>query len=250
MYADTLLGTRWTHRRVWFGLVWSILIGLLIAVALPARAAEQVDALPFVNNFATARFKLLSTFEFGDQKAVAYGAGEAVLPDRSSAWIGSDASPELSYVIQIGTTVYQRTGNGKWERTNNSPMGDLQAQPLSAQFNELQKRANAILNYGNENVGNVPTTRYQVWLRGDRLLGLADNGLANVPVETRDLLSKIVVKYDFWIGTQDSFLHQQNIVVTLPETTEGDVTVPALSISTLSTFYDINDPNISVNPPI
>lgn len=237
------------RHRLLFMAVWAAMLATLVAVALPTYAAEQpsqVDTLPFVNNFATARFKLLATVQSGDIKSVVYGAGEAVMPDRTSAWVGSDESKDLIYVIQVGTTVYQRIGNGPWQRTNGAGgMGGLQFQPLSAQFNLLQTKANAILNYGNEMVGNVPTTRYQVWLSGDKALELAGNSLDALPADTRDILSQITYKYDFWIGTQDSFLHQQNVEIITPDMED----LPPFSFNILTTFYDINDPNISVNAP-
>lgn len=233
------------QHRLWFMLFWCAVLAAIVALAMPARAAEQTNALPFVNNFATARFKLLSTISSGDQKISLYGGGEAVLPDRSSAWLGSAFSNDLIYTIQIGSTVYQRIGGGPWKRTDGSAMGGIQAQPLSAQFNLLQEKASAIINFGPENVGNVPATRYQVWLSGTNALALSGENAGMLPAQTRDEIAKLTFKYDFWIGTQDSFLHQQNIEITVPE--NGDT--PAVTTSILTTFYDINDPNISVNAP-
>lgn len=241
---------QYTRRhRLLFVAVWAAILATLVAVALPTYAAEQptqVDALPFVNNFATARFKLLATLQSGDTKFVAYGGGEAVMPDRSSTWLGNDQSKDLIYVIQVGTTVYQRVGNGPWQRTDGAGgMDGLQFQPLSAQFNLIQTKANAILNFGNEMVSNVPTTRYQVWLSGDKALELAGNSLDTLPADVRDIISQVTYKYDFWIGTQDSFLHQQNVEIMVPEMND----VPNFNTNVLTTFYDINDPNISVNAP-
>ena len=233
------------QHRLWLALFWCAALAVLVAVALPARAAEQTSALPFVNNFATARFKLLSTISSGDQKIYLYGGGEAVLPDRSSAWLGSEFSNDLIYTIQIGPTVYQRIGNGPWKRSDGAAMGGIQAQPLSAQFNQLQEKASAIINFGPENVGDVPATRYQVWLSGTNALALAGQDTGLLPAQTRDEIAKLTFKYDFWVGTQDSFLHQQNIEILVPQ--NGDT--PAVTTSILTTFYDINDPNISVNAP-
>jgi hypothetical protein len=225
------------------------MLGLMGALALPAHAAER-GQLPFVNNFATARFKLLSTVDLGGVSAVAFGGGELVLPDRSRTWIGTNDSSELTEVIQIGSAVYIREGNKPWERSEDLPMGVAQAQPVSAQFNQLQQSANAILDMGLENVGDVPARRYQVWLSGAKALEAIDEEAGALPPELRDLLEDAAFKYDFWIGTQDSFLHQQLTTVILPAGKVGGVDIPETQTSTLVTFFDINDPNISVNAPL
>ncbi|HEU4327280.1 MAG TPA: hypothetical protein VFS21_29350 [Roseiflexaceae bacterium] len=214
--------------------------------ALTVKAAEQVDQLPFVNNFATARFKLLTTVQIGDLKQYAYGGGEVVLPDRENVWVGSDTAKDLQYVVRIGSTLYQREGNQRWERSEG---GSTDATPVSAQFNELQQIADSIQIYGDENVGTVATTRYQVWLSGSKLVELGGAELAGLDDELTDLLSQTSVKYDFWIGKQDGFLHQQNTVVYIPATTISGVDLPESQTSTLIMYYDINNPRLVVNAP-
>jgi hypothetical protein len=226
-----------------------LLLALAGALALPAHAAER-SQLPFVNNFATAQFKLLSTVDLGGESAVAFGGGELVLPDRSRTWIGTNDSSELIEVIQIGSAVYMREGDGPWERSEDLPLELAQAQPISAQFNQLQQSANAILDMGTENVGDVPTKRYQVWLSGAKALEAAGEDVDSLPPELRDLIENSAYKYDFWIGTQDSFLHQQLTTIILPATQVGEVDIPESQTSVLVTFFDINNPNISVNAPI
>lgn len=237
------------HSRRWLLLSMSlVLLSVFTGVAVPASAEERVDALPFVNNFATARFRLLTTAEIEGVNLLSYGGGEVVLPSRSHVWLGSDQSPELINIILIDSMIYQRIGSGEWERTD-VPVTTVQAQPVSAQFNELQQLADAIIDFGPENVGDVPAVRYQVWLSGEKVLGLTD-GAAVLPAELRDLIAGATFKYDFWIGAQDSFLYQQNTVVILPPSSIQGVDLPELRASTLLTYYDINYPNISVNAPI
>jgi hypothetical protein len=226
-----------------------LLLALMGALALPAHAAER-GKLPFVNNFATAQFKLLSTVDLGDGEAVAFGGGEVVLPDRSRAWIGTNDSTELTEVVQIGSAVYVRVGDEPWERSDDLPPGLDEAQPVSAQFNALQQSANAILDMGAENVGDVPAERYQVWLSGAKALEAAGEDVDALPPELRDLIENTVYKYDFWVGTQDGFLHQQLTTEMYAASKVGDVDIPATQTRVLVTFFDINDPNISVNAPI
>jgi hypothetical protein len=238
-------GARWLRSMLLCG----FMLALLGAAALPAHAQEH-SQLPPVNNFATAQFKLLLTLDLGTVQAVAYGGGEVVLPDRTRLWLGTDFSEDLTEIVQIGSTVYQRTGSGPWEQTNSGGLGNMQTQPISAQFNFLQTHANAILKMGDEMVGDVPTVRYQVWLSGDQALALNPDMGGMLPDETREELEKLAFKYDLWVSPQDGFLHQQLVTIMMPATKSGKTNLPASQISILETFFDINDPLISVNPPI
>lgn len=236
-----------THvRKLGLGL-FALVVALSFALgaAVPARAADQVSSLPFVNNFATARFKVLSTIKVDQQTVKSFGEGSVVLPDRTSAWVGTDSSDVLTYIIQIGTTVYQRVGSGEWQRNDNAA---LASQPVSEQFNELQQFADAVLFIGDEQVGNTPTKHYQVWLSGQKILdvsGIADD----LPADLRDFYAKSTYKFDFWVGGSDTFLLQQNVEVILPAGKYGDQDLPNIQTDTLTTFYDINNPNISINAP-
>jgi hypothetical protein len=226
-----------------------LLLALLCAVAVPAHAAER-GQLPAVNNFATAQFKLLSTAQVGGITSIAFGGGAVVLPDRSRVWIGTNESKELTEVVQIGSAIYVRVGDKPWQRSDDLPVGVAQTQPVSAQFNALQQNANAILDMGVENVGSEPAKRYQVWISGDKVLKIAGGAVDSLPPELRDLIEKAAYKYDFWVSTQDGFLHQQLTTVILPAGKVGGIDIPATQTSVLVTFFDINDPNISVNAPI
>ena len=245
MRPMSLVGRTHMHRLTGT-LVALLAVAFAVGIVWPAQAAEQVKSLPFVNNFATARFKLLGTSEIQGLTLKSFGEGTTVLPDRTSAWVGTDGSKTLSYVVQIGNTTYQRVGTGDWKQAKG--MSNLNAQPVSAQFNLLQQYATSITKIGVEPVGNVSTTHYQVLLDGDKALqiGGGSNGLT---AEQRDYIAKAVFKYDFWIGGPDSFLYQQNIEITLPATKLSGQDIPAIRSATLLTFYDINDPTISISAP-
>jgi hypothetical protein len=239
-------GTRVRYRL--FALVWTLMLALVMQPVLSVAAEEQVDSLPAVNNFASARFDILATLEVDGQQLVLYGKGSTVLPDRVSIWMGTDGSPELIYVVQIGSTMYVNAGSG-WEQSNSMPVGNLQSLPISEQFASLQGRASSILKVGAEQVRGAATTHYQLWLSGANALDLSGvTGMLDD--ESRDLISRTTFKYDFWIGDQDGLLYQQNTVVMLPEYTVSDITVPASSFTTLMTYYNFNDPSISIQPPI
>lgn len=235
-------------RRVIRFLLWSVMLAGLVLAALPTRAAERVDQLPFVNNYATARFKLLSTIDVGGEVSNSFGSGETVLPDRISFWLGTDSSNELVYYVQIGDAVYQRQGNGAWQRSDESA-GGAGTQPMSAQFNLLQRNANAIVKIGSEPVNGMMTDHYQVWLSGERALTMDAGAARGLSSSMRDLIKQGTYKYDFWVNPQDGFLYQQNVEFTLPASEINGRAIPPIRSSTLLTYFDINDPNISVNAP-
>jgi hypothetical protein len=249
MYHNKGTHTMISLKRRLTSLAIAVLALLMLFMAnTPTHAATTtVENLPFVNNFATARFKLLTTITLGEQQMVGYGAGAAVMPDRSSLWLASNASDQLVHIVQIGQTMYQRIGDGEWEQSD-AGVSDMQFQPLSAQFNQLQQFADAIYDMGPTNVGNTPTEHYQVWLSGTRLLAMNGAATDDLPKETREVLEGLHFKYDFWIGTQDSFLYQQNTQALFAAGTLG-ADAPAMQMDVLMTFSDINDPNISVNAP-
>jgi hypothetical protein len=232
----------------------SVAVALLTLLVLftPGASAHaattSADHLPFVNNFATARFKLLTTIAIEKTKAVSYGAGATVMPDRTSLWETSDDSDKIMHIIQIGRTIYQRAGDGAWEQ-NDVSVSDIQFQPLSAQFNQLQQFADAIYDMGPAMVGSTPTEQYQVWISGARAMEMSGTPTKQLPKETRKALEGMHFKYDFWIGTQGSFLYQQNEELLFAAGAIAD-DAPAMQLDVLMTFFDINDPNISVNAPI
>ncbi len=236
-------------RRVFRLLLWSIMLAGLVLAALPTHAAERVDQLPFVNNYATARFKLLSTVDVGGSTSHSYGSGETVLPDRISFWLGTDSSNGLVYYVQIGDAVYQREGEGAWQRSDQSA-GGSGTQPMSAQFNLLQRNANAILKIGSEPVNGMMTDHYQVWISGERTLMMDAGAARGLSSTERDLIKQATYKYDFWVNPQDGFLYQQNVELTLPASEINGQAIPPIRSSTLLTYFDINDPNISVNAPM
>jgi hypothetical protein len=231
-------------------LVVALLALVVLFTAGAAYAATPVPNLPFVNNFATARFKLLTTVTVADAKGVGFGEGAAVMPDRSSLWLTMDGSDEFTSVVQIGKTLYQRVGNGEWEKGEVDTLSEMQFQPLSAQFNQLQQFATAIYDMGPATVGSTPTEQYQLWINGEQALAMQGVDITDLPDDLRDVLASTHYKYDFWIGTQDSFVYQQNTAIMMPEYEIEDLSLPAIQIDMLMTFSNINDPNISVNAPI
>jgi len=229
-------------------MVWTVVISLIMLSALPAAAQEQIDSLPTVNEFSAAHFDLLTTLEIADSKAFIYGSGTTILPDRVSMWIGSDDSDKLFYYVQVGTVTYSNDGSG-WKRADDLPPGSSQSVSISDQLSKLEENANAILDIGAEPVRGVAAEHYQIWLSGDRLLELDDN-TSVLDNDTIDLIKSATYKVDLWIGQSDGLLHQQNVVLTFPDREVNNVTVPGVQLTSLITFYDFNDPAITIQPPI
>lgn len=235
-------------RRFFVALGCAMLLALLTLTALPAAAQEQVSSLPPVNNFASARFDLLTTLAIGDAQDVVFGSGSTILPDRVSLWIGTNHDKKLLYFVQIGTVSYTNDGTG-WKRADNLPPGSTESVSISDQISDLTANANAVLDIGPEPVRGAAAEHYQIWLSGDRLLELSGN-TSTLDDETLNLFKSATYKVDLWIGTSDGLLHQQNVVLTIPEHKQDNTTVPQVQLTSLTTFFDFNDPSISIEPPI
>jgi hypothetical protein len=165
-----------------------------------------------------------------------------------SFWIGTNDDDTLIYYVQVGTLVYTNDGSG-WRRGDDLPPASGENVTISSQLGNLQDNANAILDMGTEEVRGVSTKHYQIWMSGDNLLNAIGN-TGVLPDEVFDLLNSSTYKADLWIGEQDGLLHQQNTVLTIPEGTIEDTPFPATELTTLITYYDINDPSIRIEPPI
>jgi hypothetical protein len=230
----------------------ALLSGSLLAIfglwALPTSAAEQLERLPTVSSFNSARFDLLTTLRVGDESEVAFGSGSTILPDRVSMWIGTNDSDQLSYYVQVGTLVYTNDGSG-WKRGDDLPPGSGDSVTITGQLGTLQDHANAILEMGDEPVRGVPATHYQMWISGENLLDVVGN-TAVLSDEVYELIRSSTYKVDIWVGKQDGLLHQQNTVLTIPEGEIEGESFPELELTTLITYYDINDPGIVIEAPI
>lgn len=232
-------------RRCAVIMMMLLAVALLMVPATPVAAQDEVDSLPPINEFASARFDLLTTLRFGEEQISTYGQGSTILPDRVAVWVSADDGT-IVYVVQIGTVVYINDGT-TWERTDTPPT-DVEPVTVGDQLAELNDTANSILRVGDAVVRDVPTTHYQVWITGSRLLEA--EGDLGLPEEERELIEQSFVKYDLWIGQEDGFLHQQNVVVSFPEMEIDGEMLPITEVSTLTTYYNFNDPTISIEAPI
>lgn len=222
-------------------LLMAMVMALLFVPATPVAAAEEVNDLPPINDYTSVRFDTLTTIRVGDVEFIdEYGQGAEVAPDRYTAkWTAGDGSSTFEYV-QIGTVVYTNDGMG-WERTDTPP-------PPPTESSEGLS-VTSILRIGDAVVRDVPTTHYQIWTTGNRWFQFT-NQLA-VPGDERSFLEQATIKIDVWIGQTDGLVHQDNFVVSFPEFEAEDGTVfPPTEIATLTTYYNFNDPTISIEPPI
>lgn len=233
--------------RALLALVGVFALLALVAPVTPARAADDAE-LPTVKDFQSARYDLLAKLTAGDRSAfLYYGQGAVILPDRATVTLNTPDNESISVVV-IGTTVYVNDGSG-WQRTDNTNPTQV-ANPSSTndQLKQLQDIAQSTVLIGQEEVRGTLTNHYQVLVNGqafaDQLAG------TNTPQEAQDLLAQSTLKYDMWIGTQDSFIHQINTSLNIPESETNGVTTPALEVATLITYYDFNNSNIKIVAPI
>ncbi len=223
-----------TIRRWVSALGALMLLASFVLTAGGAHAAEQVDKLPGVNNIATARMKILLTTDVDGVRDYTYGQGSLVTPDKQEYWL-TDNGRDFVNVIQVGDSVYVREGNGPWQRE----AGGGQLPPFGAQLNAVQSLATAIYRIGDETVNGRATAHYQAWISGSRLAELVGDDVES--------LRGVTLKYDYWVGA-DGYLYQENstFMFAAGAIESGS---PELMSSTLITYYDINNPNISISAP-
>ncbi|KAB8140564.1 hypothetical protein F8S13_22710 [Chloroflexia bacterium SDU3-3] len=211
-----------------------------------ANAAERVKAFPFVNNYATTRFKHQTTVSIAGYQVRSFGAGEIVSPDRIRVWSTNEATGEITNVIQIGGSAYQQEGDKPWEKV--AGVGAYSSAPMAEQLNQIQEIADSISYLGVEKVGDRDTSHYQAKISGETIKRLLGDAFSDLPKSSQDVLKNATLTYDFWIGA-DSFVYQQNITLQTASYEIDGQSVPGLDYGVLMTFYDINDPNISVTAP-
>ncbi|NOK60799.1 MAG: hypothetical protein GFH27_549289n218 [Chloroflexi bacterium AL-W] len=223
-------------------LLMAVIMALLFVPVTPVAASDEVNDLPPINNYASARFDTLTTVRVGDTEFIdEYGHGAEIAPDRYTVkWVAGDGSATFEYV-QIGTVVYTNDGAG-WERTDTPP-------PTESSEGSEGLSVTSILRIGDAVVRDVPTTHYQIWTTGNRWFQFT-NQLA-VPGDERSFLEQTTIKIDLWIGQADGFVHQNNFVVSFPEfeAEDGTIVLPT-EVSTLTTYYNFNDSTISIEAPI
>ena len=226
------------------------LILMLTWTSRPVAAKTHNVQIPAVVPFATARFDLLSTEVTQGRPHLSYGSGMIRLPDQSWQWIADTTTIDTTRAVQIGPQIWISLDGGiQWPVSGFLPYGNTQNLNLTRQVAQIADNAYARVRLGAEPVRGVSTTHFQLWLRGADVLAIGGNSL-NVSALSRDFLTLFqhsTYKYDLWIGA-DGRLYQQNIVWIAPPPIPGSF--PSLQqISTLVTYYDFNDPSITITAP-
>jgi hypothetical protein len=208
---------------------WAVFLVLAFALAFafmasssPAFAAEKTNTIPTVKNFNSARFDML---------------------DRMQAWIGTNHDSERIGIVVIGSTIYMNEGDG-WETVNDVPEGTADAMPLSDQVAALADLSEGVYVIGSASVRGQAATQYQLSVKGEKVLDL----VGEVDSETAALIEGMMLKYDFWIGADGTFL-QQNTQTTIAAGSYAGQELPEITTNSLVTFYDFDDPSINVVAP-
>jgi len=229
---------------------WAAFLVLAFALAFafmasssPAFAAEKTNTIPTVKNFNSARFDMLVTIETMGIKDFAFGNGSVQMPDRMQAWIGTNHDSERIGIVVIGSTIYMNEGDG-WETVNDVPEGTADAMPLSDQIAALADLSEGVYVIGSASVRGQAATQYQLSVKGEKVLDL----VGEVDSETAALIEGMMLKYDFWIGADGTFL-QQNTQTTIAAGSYAGQELPEITTNSLVTFYDFDDPSINVVAP-
>lgn len=196
---------------------------LLLAIALPAAAADRVDSLPEVRSAMSARFDI--ALALNDMPFIV-GKGEVTSPSRAHFVLRTVAMPglpesTLEVVIYDGRTYTREDASTQWyvETEADLPVDDPTSVPSADVSNA------PISSIGTKTIAGTPTSQYQVWISADD--GSTDH-----------------IALDFFIGQQINYLYQYQISIFATDEELGQ-----LKLETVERLYDYDDPSIVVGPP-
>lgn len=200
-----------------------ILAFLLLAIALPAAAAERVNAIPEVRSVMSARFDI--GLALNDMPFIV-GKGEVASPSRAHFVLRTVAMPglpesTLEVVVYDGRIYTREDASTQWyvETEAELPIDDPTAAPEADISNA------PISSIGSKTIAGTPTNQYQVWI------GAEDGSTDHIAL-------------DFFIGQQINYLYQYQISIFASDDELG-----LLKLETAQRLYDFDDPSIVVGPP-
>lgn len=200
-----------------------ILAFLLVAIALPAAAAERVDELPEIRSAMSARFDMALVL---DDMPFIVGKGEIVGANRAhfvlrAMSINGQFDSTLEVVLYDGRIYTREDTSTEWyvESALDLPVEDPTSVPSADVSNA------PISSIGTKTIAGTPTNQYQVWIGADD--GSTDH-----------------IALDFFIGQQINYLYQNQISAFLTDEELGQ-----LKLEMVQRLYDYDDPSIVVGPP-
>jgi hypothetical protein len=200
-----------------------ILAFLLLAITLPAAAADRVDSLPEIRAAATARFDI--ALALNDTPFIV-GKGEVASPTRAhfvlrTVPLGGLRESTLEVVVYDGKIYTREDASTQWyvERMPDLPIDNPTAQP------EVDVSSAPVTSIGSKTIAGTPTNQYQIWISAD------DNSTDHIAL-------------DFFIGQQINYLYQYQISVFATDDELGE-----LKLETVTRLYDYDDRSIVVGPP-
>ncbi|HEX6290266.1 MAG TPA: hypothetical protein VFZ66_13820 [Herpetosiphonaceae bacterium] len=197
-----------------------LLAFLLLALALPAAAAERVDKLPDIRGAMSGRFELalvLNDLPFIVGKGEVVGnAAHFVL----RTVVGEVATLE---VVAFPDRIYTREdASSQWyvQSTVDLPVGAPETAP------QVDVSAAPISSIGSKAIAGTPTNQYQVWIAGDSS-NMNDH-----------------IALDFFIGQQINYLYQYQVSAFTTDEEFGE-----LKLEMVTRLYDFDDRSIVVGAP-
>ena len=200
-----------------------LLAFLLLAVALPAAAAERVEKLPETKAAMSGRFDL--ALALNDLQFIV-GKGEVASPARAhfvlrALPIGGRPAETLEVVVYDGRVYTREDASTQWyvQSAVDLPVDAPTAQP------QVNTTSAPVTSIGSKTIAGTPTNQYQIWIAGDE--------------NTNDH-----VALDFFIGQQVNYLYQYQISAFTTDEELGD-----LKLEQTLRLYDFDDRSIVVGPP-
>ncbi|MEM8533537.1 MAG: hypothetical protein AAGF95_22035 [Chloroflexota bacterium] len=244
-----------------FGLSLILCLILSILTTPKSTAQEAVTNLPPLTTFERVRFYSLTKVDLGDARSRndrgVYGQGRLVLPDQGVEWIVVPGNPDLTTgLVRIGDQTYANT-DGEWRVEDANAYRSeafLTGFNLVQQLEQLAACAGTITRLGEMDIAEVTTTHYQFQVPQLTVFEVRGQPIPEVDSVGRVSAENTVYKYDVWIDDEGR-VHQQNIVEIQKATTatlpNGEqVSIDEREYHTLVTYYDFDDPDITVEAPM
>lgn len=203
------------------GVLW---VWFLLVPPGAGHADQLSEDLAQLRTPQSLRYAVNGNLQVVDQRVDVRGRGAFIQPDRLQ--LSMEAAGQQIDQIVIGQTIYMRTSEAPdWQKTDLG-QGGRGAIPPPSQTSVPPGAEKVIMEalrgfrlVGSETLRGAPTRHY----RGDiDILSLAEalSGDANRRL-LREALASFKLTLDYWVGTNDHYLHQLNMAMDIRSSARG-----------------------------